>query len=158
MSKGSIFLQYLCNLFYFYLLGRINNKFSKHSFQERFLNNLYTQLKNLYKWLLTCEDCKGIWAGKMQKVQMGLQKAVYCKLFTKSEHLHDYYIFKACVCYFLSNFYFSPNDIPSKTMKMFFISSKKLFSYSRYSKFCIFVFPSFFPCQPVPKRLNQGKS
>ena len=26
MSKGSIFLQYLCNLFYFYLLGRINNK------------------------------------------------------------------------------------------------------------------------------------
>ena len=26
-------------------------------------------------------------------------------------------IFKACVCYFLSNFYFSPNDSPSKTMK-----------------------------------------
>ena len=26
MSKGGIFLQYLCNLFYFYVLGRINNK------------------------------------------------------------------------------------------------------------------------------------
>ena len=26
MSKGSIFLQYFCNLFYFYLLGLINNK------------------------------------------------------------------------------------------------------------------------------------
>ena len=27
-------------------------------------------------------------------------------------------LFKACVCYFLSNFYFfSPNDSPSKTMK-----------------------------------------
>ena len=26
-------------------------------------------------------------------------------------------IFKACVRYFLSNFYFSPNDSPSKTMK-----------------------------------------
>ena len=25
--------------------------------------------------------------------------------------------FKACVHYFLSNFYFSPNDSPSKTMK-----------------------------------------
>ena len=24
--KGSMFLQYLCNLFYFYLLGRTNNK------------------------------------------------------------------------------------------------------------------------------------
>ena len=30
---------------------------------------------------------------------------------------------------------------------MFFISSKKLFSFSRYSSFCIFVFPSSSPCQ-----------
>ena len=29
-------------------------------------------------------------------------------------------LFKAYVCYFLSNFYFSPNDSPSKTMKSFF--------------------------------------
>ena len=34
---------------------------------------------------------------------------------------------KACACYFLSNFYFSPKDSPSKTTKKFFISSKKLF-------------------------------
>ena len=33
---------------------------------------------------------------------------------------------KACVHYFLSNFYFSPNDSPSNTMKNVFISSKKL--------------------------------
>ena len=32
---------------------------------------------------------------------------------------------------------FPPNDSPSKTVKMFFISSKKLFSFSRYSNFCI---------------------
>ena len=32
-----------------------------------------------------------------------------------------------------------------KLWKMFFISSKKLFSFSRYSNFCIFAFPSFFP-------------
>ena len=32
-----------------------------------------------------------------------------------------------------------------KLWKTFFISSKKLFSFSRYSNFCIFVFPSFFP-------------
>ena len=31
----------------------------------------------------------------------------------------------------------------------FFISSKKLFSFSRYSKFCISVFSSFSPCQPL---------
>ena len=29
-------------------------------------------------------------------------------------------ILKACVHYFLSNFYFSPNDSPSKTMKNIF--------------------------------------
>ena len=36
-----------------------------------------------------------------------------------------------------------------KLWKMFFISSKKLFSFSRYSNFCIFVYPSFSPCQPL---------
>ena len=42
-------------------------------------------------------------------------------------------------------FYFSPNDSPSKTMKNVFFSSKKLFSFSMYSNFCISVFLSFFP-------------
>ena len=39
---------------------------------------------------------------------------------------------------FYQSFIFSPNDSPSKTMKMFFISSKKLFSFSRYANFCNF--------------------
>ena len=39
-------------------------------------------------------------------------------------------------------FVFSPNDSPSGTMKNVFISSKKLFLFSRYSNFCNF-FPSF---------------
>ena len=57
--------------------------------------------------------------------------------------------FKACVHYFLWNFYFLPDDSPSKTMKMFFISSKKLFSFSRYSSF--FSFSSSFPHFPHSK-------
>ena len=36
-----------------------------------------------------------------------------------------------------------------KLWKMFFISSKKLFLFLRYLNFYIFVFPSFFPCQPL---------
>ena len=36
-----------------------------------------------------------------------------------------------------------------KLWKMFFISSKKLFSFLEYLHFSIFVFPSFFPCQPL---------
>ena len=35
--------------------------------------------------------------------------------------------FKACVCYFLSNFYFSPNDTPSKTEKYFLFHLKSSF-------------------------------
>ena len=44
-----------------------------------------------------------------------------------------------------------------KLWKIFFISSKKLFLFSRYSNICIFVFPSFFPCQPLLQRLIQEK-
>ena len=52
---------------------------------------------------------------------------------------------KACVFYFLSNFHFPPNDGGKKTKKnVFYFILKDLFV-SRYSNFCIFVFPSFFP-------------
>ena len=66
-----------------------------------------------------------------------LQKASICMI---------YYIFKACVCYFLSNFYFSSNDIPSKTMKSVFLFHQK--SSFRPQDIQIFVFsssPLFFP-------------
>ena len=53
---------------------------------------------------------------------------------------------------FYQIFIFSPNDSPSKLWKMFFASSKKLFSFSRYSNFCI-LFPSF-PHFPGSKSTN----
>ena len=52
---------------------------------------------------------------------------------------------KACVRCFHQISIFSPNDSPSKTIKLLFIWSKKLFLFSRYSNFCISIFPSFFP-------------
>ena len=52
-------------------------------------------------------------------------------------------VIKAWVRYFLKIFSLSPNVSPSKTMKDVFISSKKLFSFSRYLNFCIF--PLFLP-------------
>ena len=51
--------------------------------------------------------------------------------------------FKACVCYFLSNFYFSSNDSPSKTMKnVFYFIWKALFVLEIFK---FLYFPSFFP-------------
>ena len=49
--------------------------------------------------------------------------------------------FKACVRYFLSSFSTKWLALP-KLWKVFFILSKKLFSFLRYSNFCNF-FPSF---------------
>ena len=45
----------------------------------------------------------------------------------------------------LSTFYFHQMIALEKLWKKFFMSSKKLFLFSRYSSFCIFVLPSFFP-------------
>ena len=42
-----------------------------------------------------------------------------------------------------------------KLWKMLFISSKKLFSFLRYSNFCISLFLSFSPCQPCFKRWSK---
>ena len=62
---------------------------------------------------------------------------------------------KACVHYFLSNFYFSPNDRAlQKLWNMFFISSKKLFPFSRYSGFCVSVFPSFFSVSAIALQVD----
>ena len=66
-----------------------------------------------------------------------LGSSMVVKLITRNIRLHEWALkliyndhissCKACACYFLSNFYFSPKDSPSKTTKKFFISSKKLF-------------------------------
>ena len=54
---------------------------------------------------------------------------------------HTSYL-KACVFYQI--FIFHQMTALQKQWKTFFISSKKLFSFSRYSNFCISFFPSFF--------------
>ena len=51
---------------------------------------------------------------------------------------------KLVSAFFYQVFIFHQMIALQKLWKMFFLSSKKLFSFSRYSNFCIFVFPSFF--------------
>ena len=54
-------------------------------------------------------------------------------------------LLKACVSYFVTFFFFFHQMVAlQKLWKMVFIWSEKLFSFSRYSIFCIFIFPSFF--------------
>ena len=53
---------------------------------------------------------------------------------------------KSCVCQI---FIFHHMIALQKVWKMFFISSKELFSFSRYSNFCNSIFPSFSPYRPL---------
>ena len=52
---------------------------------------------------------------------------------------------KACVRYFLSNFYFSPNDSPSKTIKNAFYFIEKALFILEILTYTYSVFPSFLP-------------
>ena len=52
--------------------------------------------------------------------------------------------FKAYVCYFLSNIYFSPNHSPSKTMKNVFLFHLKSSFHSRDIQFFLFLSSSLF--------------
>ena len=64
---------------------------------------------------------------------------------------------KACVRYFLSKLYFSPNDSPSITMKnVFFITSKKLFVLEIF-KFLYFPLPLFFPLSAIALEVDPRK-
>ena len=57
--------------------------------------------------------------------------------------------FKACVRYFHQILIFQQTIALQKLWKMLFISSKKLFLFSKYSIFCISVLPSFSTCRPL---------
>ena len=50
------------------------------------------------------------------------------------------WIWSLCLLFFIKFFIFHQMIALQKLWKMFFISSKKLFSFSRYSNFCIFRF------------------
>ena len=61
------------------------------------------------------------------------------------------FLLKLVSAIFYQIFICAPNDSPSKTMKnaKMFISSKKLFSFSRYLNFCISFLPSFSLWRPL---------
>ena len=58
---------------------------------------------------------------------------------------------------FYQSFIFHQMIVLQKLWKMFFISSKKLFSFSRYSNFCIFVFSPFFSLSDVALEVDPRK-
>ena len=107
----------------------------KNSYQISKICNVSFQIRIQTLW------CLALYNSEMQAVSFTLY-------FT-------YIILKASVRYCFWSHFLSPDDSPSKTIKMFFISYKKLFSLSRYSSFCISVFLFFSPCQPFFRGLSR---
>ena len=66
-----------------------------------------------------------------------------------------YYILKACVCYSLSIFIFTPNDSPLKTMKNTFYFIKKTLFILEIFKFSYFPPPFFFSLLDIPLEDDQ---
>ena len=102
-------------------------------------------IKNSYQKLQIIEDVKSIFVLFFKQITnsvLAVNKPVFLK--HVSAIFDQFFIFNQMIA-------------PQKLRKMFF-SSKKLFSFSRYSDFCILVFPSFSPCQPLLQRLIQHKS
>ena len=81
---------------------------------------------------------------------MGLLKKKVLWVFLKQ-------IIKACVRYFLSNFYFSRNNSPSKTTKnVFYFIEKTLFILEIF-KFLYFHLPLFFTLSAIALEVDPRK-
>ena len=82
--------------------------------------DLYNSLKSMKSYKSPCNgvltnNFYGMFWNKLEEIFVDCVSEV-----KEREHLSTFQrqaVIKACVCYFLSNFYFSPNDSPSKTMK-----------------------------------------
>ena len=64
---------------------------------------------------------------------------------------------KACVRYFLSNFYFSSNDSPLKTMKNIFYFIKKALSVLKIFTYLYFRLPFFFSLSAIALEVDPKK-
>ena len=113
------------------------------------------RLSELKTWLLSCSyrlaiiekvffnaKLQGL-APKIEVIVIPFVSTHYSNFDSKSISITANSQLKLVSAIFYQIFIFSPNDSPLKTVKnIFFISSKKLFSFSRYSNLWFFTFPS----------------
>ena len=91
---------------------------------------------------------------------MGFVWSIYVDICNFLKNVFSFQIctLKLVSAIFYQIFNFNQKIALQKLWKMFFISSKKFFLFSRYSNFSISVFPCFYPCQPLLKvRLSPSK-
>ena len=137
LSVRSFSQKYLIRFFWFFTLwkGSIIRKnlgsciFRKilifHIWAERAQNAPKTGFffEETHQFYCNCPRMKDNIAGRLLSktpYQVKFMFLSYSPNFSLPIRLQDFLNFKACVCYFLWNFCFSPNDSPWKTMKNVF--------------------------------------
>ena len=68
-----------------------------------------------------------------------------------------FFLLKACIRYFLSNFYFSPHKSPSKAMKIVFYFILKAFFVFKIFKFLCYRLPLFFSLSAIVSEVDPRK-
>ena len=119
-----------------------------HAFQETVQRSLYLQklLISLYGFCFCF--CFFVFVFS----ELGFWDTIHARLkshYEASSHENKDKRLKLVSAIFYQIFIFHQIIALQKLWKMVFISSKKLFPFSKYPDICIFVFLSFFPCQPL---------
>ena len=147
VKLGKIFFIYFQNLFLF--LRKLNFRFldvhilwchqmPKHKTIKRmFLNNLRSKHSLYMKF------------GQFMLFYKRKKLCKNCNLTTSSTPLCVCKELKLVSAIFIKFVFFHQMIALQKLGKMLFISSKKLFSFLRYSNFCIFDLPFFSTCRPL---------
>ena len=121
--------------------------------EEPFWEELSQKINALRKYVsLTERWGTGILRKENQKTRLGHLYRVKRKGYKRAVEER-----KACVRYFLLNFYFALNDSPLKTMKNIFYFIKKALFVLKILNFCIFVFPYFFSLSAIALEVNPRK-
>ena len=142
-----IFIYWLYFFFFFFLYYF----YSIHFGSAFWLTNKFHFL-TCVNWFALCSVCHltvdgwreriVLWKWFARSGEIGYQWRIWGNYFSWQS-------LKLVSAIFYQIFIFHQMIVLQKLWKMFFISSKKLFSFSTYSHFCIFVFSPFFSCQPL---------
>ena len=123
----------------------------RYEFLERFLANNFA-----------LSDVEGKTTAPLNRIGIVDLPLLSNSQFTKSPEPIFWEVIDSCLklvsVIFYQIFIFHQMIALQKLQKILFISSKKLFSFSRYSNCCISISPSFSPCRPLLKRLIEDKS
>ena len=140
----------------------IRQKFKQHQSENLLELHIYLFLYDMFQWKSPQRLHFRAWTHCSHAAESINQQIYYGEVLAASQQtLKINTVLESSICpmwsypkcflsaIFIIFLYFHQMIALQKLWKMLFVSSKKLFSFSRYSNFCISVLPSFSTCRPL---------